>query len=60
MRCLEAKKIFLTLSLYLFDSFLPTVYTGHKGFTDSLEAFYIYLDTTDTMVASGSEDCRAR
>ena len=60
MRCLEAKKIFLSISSYLFHSFLPTVYTGHKGFTDSLEAFYIYLDTTDTMVASGSEDCRAR
>ena len=57
---MEAKKIFLSFSFYLFQSFLPTVYTGHKGFTDSLEAFYIYLDTTDTMVASGSEDCRAR
>ena len=57
---MEAKKIFLSLSLYLFHSFLSTIYTGHKGFTDSLEAFYIYLDTTDTMVASGSEDCRAR
>ena len=57
---MEAKKIFLSLSSFLLHSFLPTVYTGHKGFTDSLEAFYIYLDTTDTMVASGSEDCRAR
>ena len=57
---METKKIFLSLSSFLLHSFLSIVYTGHKGFTDSLEAFYIYLDTTDTMVASGSEDCRAR
>lgn len=31
-------------------------YTGHKGYTDSLEAFYIYLDTSAELVCSGSED----
>ena len=39
-------------------TFLDICFTGHKGFTDSLGAFYIYLDTCDTLVASGSEDCR--
>ena len=34
--------------------------TGHKGFTDSREAFYIYLDVGELLVASGSEDGRAR
>jgi len=37
-----------------------TVYRGHKGFTDSLGAFYIYLDTSDVLVGSGSEDGAAR
>ena len=31
-------------------------YRGHKGFTDSMEAFYIYLDTSDQLLCSGSED----
>lgn len=32
------------------------VYRGHKGYTDSLGAFYIYLDVVNTFVGSGSED----
>jgi len=31
-------------------------YTGHKGYTDSIGAFYIYLDTSELLVGSGSED----
>ena len=31
-------------------------YRGHKGFTDTTEAFYIYLDTSDHLLCSGSED----
>jgi len=40
-------------------TFLNVKYIGHKGFTDSMGAFYIYLDTSDTLVCSGSEDCLA-
>ena len=36
--------------------FLDVTYTGHKGFTSSAGAFYIYLDTCDSLVASGGED----
>lgn len=39
---------------------LPKTYTGHKGFTDSTGAFYIYLDTSPLLVSSGSEDHIAR
>merc|ERR1712130_107050 len=39
---------------------LPKPYTGHKGFTDSTGAFYIYLDTSPLLVSSGSEDKIAR
>lgn len=39
---------------------LPKTYTGHKGFTDSTGAFYIYLDTSPLLVSSGSEDYKAR
>ena len=46
-------------TLNLFCSFLDIQYYGHKGYTDSLGAFYIYLDTSDTLVSSGSEDHRA-
>jgi len=35
------------------------VYRGHKGYTDSKGAFYIYLDVSNTFVGSGSEDGRA-
>ena len=31
-------------------------YTGHKGYTDTSQAFYIYLDTSSQLVCSGSED----
>ena len=31
-------------------------YRGHKGFTDTTEAFYIYLDTSNHLLCSGSED----
>jgi len=36
--------------------FLDVTYTGHKGFTSSAGAFYIYLDTSESLVASGGED----
>jgi len=36
--------------------FLDVNYTGHKGYTDSTGAFYIYLDTNSSLVCSGSED----
>ena len=36
--------------------FLDVTYKGHKGFTNSLGAFIIYLDTSDSLVASGGED----
>jgi len=39
---------------------LPKTFTGHKGFTDSTGAFYIYLDTSPLLVSSGSEDHKAR
>jgi len=39
---------------------LETVYSGHKGFTDSMAAFYIYIDVGRDLVASGSEDCTGR
>jgi len=32
------------------------VMRGHVGYTDSKEAFYIYLDVGDKLVGSGSED----
>jgi len=32
------------------------VYRGHKGYTDSKGAFYIYLDVSNRFVGSGSED----
>lgn len=32
------------------------VFTGHRGFTDSLGAFYIYINVGVDLVASGSED----
>ena len=31
-------------------------YRGHKGFTDTTEAFYIYLDISEHLLCSGSED----
>jgi len=37
-----------------------TTYSGHKGYTDSKGAFYIYLDVSPRLVSSGSEDHRAR
>jgi len=39
---------------------LPQIFCGHKGFTDSTGAFYIYLDTSPLLVSSGSEDHKAR
>jgi len=39
---------------------LDIVYMGHKGFTDSQEAFYIYINVSEDMVSSGSEDTIAR
>ena len=36
--------------------FLDVTYKGHKGFTNSLDAYIIYLDTSDSLVASGGED----
>ena len=30
---------------------------GHKGYTSSEGAFYLYLDASKDYVASGSEDC---
>ena len=39
--------------------FLDVNYTGHKGYTDSTGAFYIYLDTNSSLVCSGSEDSAA-
>jgi len=32
------------------------VYRGHRGYTDSEGAFYIYLSISDRLVCSGSED----
>ena len=32
------------------------VLTGHKGYTPSEKAFYLYLDASKDFVASGSED----
>jgi len=40
-------------------SLLDQVYLGHKGYTDSLGAFYIYLDVGSNFVGSGSEDGHA-
>ena len=31
-----------------------------RGFTDSMAAFYIYIDVGRDLVASGSEDCTGR
>ena len=45
-----------TLYKYSVIRFLDVTYTGHKGFTSSAGAFYIYLDTCDRLVASGGED----
>jgi F-box/WD-40 domain protein 5 len=36
------------------------VFTGHRGFTDSMGAFYIYIDVSDDFVGSGSEDTLGR
>ena len=32
--------------------------TGHRGFTPSEKAFYLYADVSDSFVGSGSEDGR--
>eukprot|EP00092_Neocalanus_flemingeri_P027867 GFUD01030251.1.p1 GENE.GFUD01030251.1~~GFUD01030251.1.p1 ORF type:complete len:504 (-),score=102.74 GFUD01030251.1:97-1608(-) len=37
-------------------SLTSQVYKGHKGYTDSQGAFYIYLDVKNAFVGSGSED----
>ena len=34
----------------------PETYLGHRGFTPSENAFYLYLDVSATWVGSGSED----
>eukprot|EP00088_Acartia_fossae_P066419 TRINITY_DN8233_c0_g2_i3.p1 TRINITY_DN8233_c0_g2~~TRINITY_DN8233_c0_g2_i3.p1 ORF type:complete len:513 (-),score=100.37 TRINITY_DN8233_c0_g2_i3:26-1564(-) len=39
---------------------LDKVYSGHKGFTSSFDAFYIYIDQAEDYVCSGSEDMAAR
>jgi len=39
---------------------LDAIHIGHKGFTDSQEAFYIYINVSKDLVASGSEDKIAR
>jgi hypothetical protein len=31
---------------------------GHRGFTPSEKAFYLYLDVSHNLVGSGSEDCQ--
>lgn len=36
------------------------IYTGHRGFTDSMDAFYIYIDLSSSLVCSGSEDSIGR
>ena len=35
---------------------LLQILSGHKGFTPTEKAFYLYLDVSNDFVASGSED----
>jgi len=37
-----------------------TILSGHKAYTDSMSAFYIYIDVSEDFVGSGSEDGRGR
>ena len=41
----------------LSDFFQIQTLSGHRGFTPTEKAFYLYLDVSDDFVASGSEDC---
>ncbi|XP_023329717.1 F-box/WD repeat-containing protein 5 [Eurytemora carolleeae] len=57
---LESPAIASEIELRVVDlenlTLMNTVYSGHKGFTDSMGAFYIYIDVSKDFVGSGSED----